>query len=45
MSSLPEDEDVEDGQVQRKSQHKLPNDQPGQGFIRVHISCSAVVDC
>lgn len=40
---LPEDEDVEDGQVEGKTQYELDNHHPGQDVVCDLIGCFAVV--
>lgn len=42
---IPEDEDVEDRQVERQTQHELYNHQPGEDLICDWIGCLAVVNC
>lgn len=41
---IPEDEDVEDGQVERQTERELPNHHPGEDFICGVGGCFAVVD-
>ena len=42
---IPEDKDVEDGQVERQTQHELCSHHPGEHLVRDYIGRFAVVNC